>query len=126
MVNVSTRADCQSLGKLLGIFGDKWTIPTVACLTAGPVRFNELRRRVDGVSHRMLTLTLRSLEANGFVQRKVYPTVPAQVEYQLTDLGISLVGALRTLAAWATDNQRDPELSRTAGGTDSVELVADP
>ena len=67
---------------------------------AGTLRFNELRSRVDGISQRMLTVTLRGMERDGLVTRKVYPEVPPRVEYALTDHGRTLGTVMRTLARW--------------------------
>ena len=87
--------------------GDKWSILVITGLKPGAARFSELRRAIADVSQRMLTVTLRKLERDGFVSREVTPTVPARVDYELTDLGQSLVGTLAPLAEWAL-NHRDP------------------
>ncbi len=82
--------------------GDKWSMLTVLNLgSADSLRFNELRKRIGGVSQRMLTVSLRSLEADGMVSRTVYPEVPPRVEYQLTELGHGLLGAVLELSHWA-------------------------
>lgn len=73
-------------------------------LANGPTRFNAIMREVSGVSHRMLTLTLRGLERDGLVKRTAYPTIPPKVEYELTDLGRSLIEPVRTLANWSLRN----------------------
>jgi len=96
---------CRMLGQILDRIGNKWTIMIVGALSEGPVRFNALQRIVEGVSHRMLTLTLRGLEADGLVVRTVYPTVPPRVEYELTDMGRSLIEPLKALLAWAESHQ---------------------
>jgi DNA-binding HxlR family transcriptional regulator len=98
-------AQCKMLGQVLDRIGDKWTIMVVGGLSKGPVRFNALMRAIGGVSHRMLTLTLRGLEHDGLVKRTVYPTVPPKVEYELTRVGRSLIGPLSALSAWAQKNQ---------------------
>jgi DNA-binding HxlR family transcriptional regulator len=85
--------------------GDAWTVLVVMTLKKGPVRFNELRRQVNGVSQRMLTVTLRQLERDGLVSRCVIPSTPPQVEYSLTELGLSLHEALNPLAEWAARSQ---------------------
>ncbi len=92
---------------VLNGIGDKWTILVLTALKSGPMRFSELRRAIADISQRMLTVTLRKLERDGFVSREVTPTVPARVDYELTDLGKSLVGTLAPLAEWAL-NHRDP------------------
>lgn len=98
-------ARCRALGRILDRVGDKWTIMVIGVLSAGPVRFNALQRRIGAVSHRMLTLTLRGLEADGLVTRTIYPTIPPKVEYALTDLGFGLTAPLRALMVWAMENQ---------------------
>ncbi len=86
---------------------DKWTILVLTALKPGSLRFSELRRAISDISQRMLTVTLRKLERDGFVTRTVTPTIPARVDYELTDLGQSLVAQMAPLAAWALDH-RDP------------------
>lgn len=92
---------CRRVAPVLARIGDKWSILVVMQLGEGPVRFNELRRRIGGVSQRMLTFTLRALERDGFVRRTVYPTVPSRVDYELTELGRSLRDPVRGLGEWA-------------------------
>ena len=89
---------------MLARVGDKWSMFIVMLLGDGPVRFNELKRRVDGISQRMLSLTLRNLERDGLVSRTVTPSVPVRVDYALTDLGRSLAVPVRQLGMWAQDN----------------------
>jgi DNA-binding HxlR family transcriptional regulator len=84
--------------------GDKWTILVVQRLGAGPRRFNELRNEVGGISQKMLTTTLRSLERDGFVTRTVFPTIPPRVDYELTDLGRELLVPVNALGKWARAN----------------------
>src|SRR4051812_45637595 len=93
-------ASCKALGQVLDRIGDKWTVMVVGGLSNGPMRFNALLRLIAGVSHRMLTLTLRGLEHDGLVKRTVYPSVPAKVEYELTDVGRSLIKPLSALSEW--------------------------
>ncbi|MFJ3161888.1 winged helix-turn-helix transcriptional regulator [Streptomyces kanasensis] len=81
--------------------GDKWTVHVVVELSGGVRRFSELQRLVPGISQRMLTLTLRRLERDGLVTRTVYPTVPPQVEYELTATGRDLTGLVRALVDWS-------------------------
>ena len=83
--------NCQAVSEVLQRVGDKWTVLVVKILGRGPMRFNELKRTIDGISQRMLTLTLRALERDGLVTRTVYPSVPPRVEYELTALGRSLL-----------------------------------
>jgi DNA-binding HxlR family transcriptional regulator len=90
---------------VLARFGDKWSIYTVLRLGQYEKRrFNELKQGIPGISQRMLSVTLRSLEEDGVVHRKVYPEIPPRVEYELTELGKSLVEQLLQLANWADDH----------------------
>ncbi len=91
--------------RLLDRIGDRWTVLIVGILAEeGPIRFGELARRVDGISQKMLTQTLRNLERDGLVRRTLYPQVPPRVEYELTDSGTSLRGPLRALEEWAVEH----------------------
>ena len=93
--------ECRTISETLARIGDKWTVLVVELLRDGPMRFNELRRTIHGISQRMLTLTLRGLERDGLVTRTVYPTIPPRVEYELTTLGRTLREPLCAIAAWA-------------------------
>ena len=97
------RLDCPSR-RLLDRIGDRWTVLVVGALDSGPRRFTEISAAVEGVSQKMLTQTLRSLERDGFVTRTAYPVVPPRVEYELTELGRSLQVQLGALERWAIDN----------------------
>ena len=81
--------------------GDKWSTLIIFCLVDGPDRFNSLKSRIEGISQRMLTQTLRDLERDGYVKRTVYPEVPVKVEYELTALGKGIAKALWGLVSWA-------------------------
>ena len=105
-------ADCRLLAPVLARIGDKWTVFVVGLLSRGPMRFNEIRRTVGGISQRMLTLTLRGLERDGLVTRTVFPTIPPRVDYELTDMGRTLIGPLKSLHRWATANQATIETAR--------------
>jgi DNA-binding HxlR family transcriptional regulator len=96
---------CRPVAEILARVGDKWSVLIVRRLGEGPRRFNELRRLIDGISQRMLTLTLRSLERDGLVTRTVFATIPPRVDYALTPLGRSLLQPVRALAQWAQTNQ---------------------
>lgn len=96
--------DCRAVSELLGRVGDKWTVLVVKTLVEERCRFNELKRRVGGISQQMLTRTLKSLERDGMVARLVRPTLPPQVEYELTPLGRSLAEPVLALAAWSFDH----------------------
>jgi len=94
-------------------FGDKWSLLTILNLGySGKTRFNELRKRIDGISQRMLTVTLRSLERDGLITRKIYAEVPPRVEYELTLLGTSLLQQILGLAQWASGNMGEIAQSR--------------
>lgn len=81
--------------------GDKWSVLVIVELASGPRRFRELQRAIDGISQRMLTLTVRRLERDGLVLRTVYPTVPAQVDYRLTETGSGLTHLVKALTDWS-------------------------
>src|SRR5919107_1646340 len=84
----------------VGVLASKWSVVVLADLAAGTRRFNELLVDIDGVSRRMLSATLRRLERDGLVLRRVYARVPSHVDYQLTDAGEALLVALAPLAEW--------------------------
>jgi DNA-binding HxlR family transcriptional regulator len=111
---VDEHQNCRALGQVLDRIGDKWTVMVVGALSKGPLRFNALLRVIGGVSHRMLTLTLRALERDGLVKRTVHPTVPPRVEYELTKVGKSLIEPLSSLSAWVQKNQAAIEAARLA------------
>jgi DNA-binding HxlR family transcriptional regulator len=96
--------DCRAVSEILGRVGDKWTVLVVGYLSAGPMRFSELLRAIGGISQKMLTATLRALERDGFVTRKVFPTIPPRVDYELTDLGRELRVPVNALGEWARKN----------------------
>lgn len=99
--------DCRLVREILDLVGDKWTLYIIATLKDGPVRFNELRRRIDGISQRMLTINLRGLERDGLVKRTLFPTIPPRVDYELTDIGRSLLAPVMALVTWANANQEN-------------------
>jgi DNA-binding HxlR family transcriptional regulator len=92
--------------------GERWTGLVLLALRPRTLRFNELRRQIDGISQKMLTQTLRALERDGLVARTVYPTVPVTVEYELTTLGRSLGEAVEVLRAWAYAHIDDMQTAR--------------
>jgi DNA-binding HxlR family transcriptional regulator len=94
-------AGCRNVQPVLSRVGDKWSVLIVMILAAGPRRFNELKRQIDGISQRMLTLTLRGLERDGLVSRTVEASVPPRVTYALTELGESLREPVEALGSWA-------------------------
>ena len=102
---MSPRPACPAIRDVLNRVGDKWSVLIIAHLGEGPARFTELRREIEGVSQRMLTLTLRGLERDGLVVRKVFAEVPPRVEYTLTELGRTLLVPIRGLAEWADEHR---------------------
>jgi DNA-binding HxlR family transcriptional regulator len=102
--------DCRKVGEILGRIGDKWTVLVVMSLRERRMRFNEIKRTVGGISQQMLTRTLKGLERDGMASRTVYPTVPPQVEYELTELGHSLSEPVMELGSWALQNL--PQIER--------------
>lgn len=92
--------DC-GLRDILDRVGDKWSVLVIVELVSGPRRFRQLHRALDGISQRMLTLTVRRLERDGLILRTVYPTVPPHVDYRLTPMGASLTHLVKALADWS-------------------------
>ncbi|MCA1222376.1 winged helix-turn-helix transcriptional regulator [Streptomyces sp. 8L] len=107
------RADCPTR-HILDRIGDRWTVLIVGALWDGDVRFSELRRRVEGISQKMLTQTLRGLERDGLVHRTAYPEVPVRVEYRLTEAGRTLREPLRALEEWSIAHLGDVSASQEA------------
>ena len=103
---------CNAMGDILNRIGDKWSVMIVGYLKRKTMRFNELRQAIGGISQRMLTLTLRNLERDGFVTRTVFPEIPPRVEYQLTDLGRTLQEPLDALWNWADQHQGEVQRAR--------------
>ena len=103
--NLHVPEDCRAVSEVLDRVGDKWSVLVVVMLGDGPKRFNELRRSIASISQRMLTLTLRGLERDGLVTRTMFPTIPPRVDYELTELGRSLLGPVDALGAWARQNR---------------------
>ncbi len=104
--------DCRMVREILDLVGDKWSLYIIATLKDGPVRFNELRRQIDGISQRMLTITLRGLERDGLVKRTLFPTIPPRVDYELTDVGRTLLAPVMALVTWANTNQENIQNAR--------------
>lgn len=105
-------AECLTVREVLNRIGDKWSILIVVLLRDGPRRFNSLRKSIESISQRMLTRTLRGLERDGLVTRKVFPTVPPSVEYSLTPLGRSLLEPLCALEQWSLENRQRIQAAR--------------
>ncbi|MFD3379660.1 MULTISPECIES: winged helix-turn-helix transcriptional regulator [unclassified Streptomyces] len=108
-----TREGCQ-VRQILDRVADKWSLLVIALLDNRRLRFTELRREIDGVSQRMLTVTLRQLERDGLVKRTVHPVVPPRVEYELTPLGGTLHSTIRSLVAWTEAHQGEIAAAREA------------
>ena len=96
--------DCP-VRDVLARVGDKWSVLVVGSLSDGPLRFSALKREIEGISQRMLTLTLRNLERDGLVTRTVTPTIPPRVDYELTRAGRTLLDVVESLAEWAEKNR---------------------
>lgn len=92
------------VNEVLQQIGGKWTMYIIMALGHGPLRFSELKRKIDGVSQKMLTSTLRDLEKDGFVSRKVTPSIPPRVDYELTAMGVELREPIFVLTRWANAN----------------------
>ena len=98
--------------EVLNRVGDKWSVLLVGVLGDGPKRFSELRRSIEGISQRMLTLTLRGLERDGLITRTIFPTIPPRVDYELTKMGRSLQAAVEPLGVWAQSHVADIHKAR--------------
>ena len=106
---------CRALAQTLARVGDKWSMMTIVSLEDDDeMRFNALRRRVGGISQKMLTATLRGLERDGYVARRVVPTTPVSVFYSLTPLGREVLEPVRALAAWALSRMGTIQAARAA------------
>lgn len=105
--------ECQAVGRVLALVGDKWSVMIIVKLGGGSMRFSEIKRSVSGISQRSLTLTLRGLEREGLVSRNVLPTQPPRVDYKLTRLGQSLWTVVEPLGAWARVHMAEMVLARS-------------
>ncbi|WP_327586636.1 helix-turn-helix transcriptional regulator [Nonomuraea sp. NBC_00507] len=101
-----TREDCE-VRQILDRIADKWSLLVIALLDCQSLRFSQLRREIDGVSQRMLSVTLRHLERDGLVSRKVHPVVPPRVDYALTPLGRTLHQTIKSLVTWTEEHQAE-------------------
>lgn len=104
--------DCRRMSGILSLVGDKWTVLIVMVLRERARRFNDIKRTVGGISQQMLTRTLKALERDGMVTRTVHPTVPPQVEYELTLLGRSLSEPVMQLGEWVQGHVDEIEANR--------------
>jgi DNA-binding HxlR family transcriptional regulator len=100
--------------EILDRIGDKWSLFVIFRLGDGPQRFTALKRTVDGISQRMLTVTLRGLERDGIVSRTMYPVIPPRVDYALTPLGHTLLDAVGALMTWADEHLAEVDAARDA------------
>lgn len=107
---------CLKVTQVISRIGDKWTVLVIILLCERGYRFNELKRGINGISQRMLTLTLRNMERDGMVTRKVTPSIPPRVDYELTDIGHSLAGPVKILGDWAFEH-----LNRIAAAQESYD-----
>ncbi len=107
-----TLNECRALVDILARVGDKWTVMVVGTLSAGPMRYNAIQRRIGAISQRMLTLTLKGLEEDGLVTRTVFPVIPPRVDYELTDLGRTLLEPITILFNWASVHQSEMLMAR--------------
>ena len=104
---------------------DKWTALIIQILAKGTMRYSALQQTIGGISQKMLTQTLRSLERDGLVQRKVYPVVPPRVEYSLTRLGRTLIDPLRALCRWSEKHLAELQANRTRAKAKAAPALAD-
>ncbi|MFB4301697.1 winged helix-turn-helix transcriptional regulator [Actinomadura sp. NTSP31] len=122
-VNEHTAAGCRGR-EILERIGDKWSLQVIAVLGGRTRRFTELKREIEGISQRMLTVTLRGLERDGIVTRTVYPVVPPRVDYTLTPMGATLLDAAITMVSWAENHLREIDDARAAYDARSAETEA--
>jgi DNA-binding HxlR family transcriptional regulator len=108
-----TREDCE-VRQILDRVADKWSLLVIALLDCQSLRFTQLRREIDGVSQRMLSVTLRHLERDGLVTRTVYPVVPPRVDYALTPLGRTLHQTIKSLVTWTEQHRQEIAQARAS------------
>ncbi|RJQ80788.1 transcriptional regulator [Pseudonocardiaceae bacterium YIM PH 21723] len=107
---------------VLDRIGDRWTVLVVLVLSSGPLRFTQLRDRVGGVAPKVLTQTLRAMERDGLLTRTVYPEVPPRVEYELTELGLSLQAPIAAIEQWAFAHTQEVLASRRRHDSAEVQV----
>ena len=112
MVPTHTGDSCTPIRTVMARIADKWSLLTIMTLSDGTKRFSELQRAIEGISQRMLTLTLRGLERDGLVTREVFPTIPPRVEYTLTPLGQSMREPVNALGGWIVANLPEIDAAR--------------
>ena len=106
------RATRSGSREILDRVGDKWSLSVIETLSDGPLRFNELKKLVEGISQRMLTLTLRNLERYGLVTRTMFAVIPPRVDYALTPLGFKLLKPVAELVDWVRENSDEIEAAQ--------------
>lgn len=117
---MSCTAQTRAVPEILSRIADKWSALAICALSGQPLRYCEIERRLGGISQKMLTQTLRSLERDGLIERKVFPQIPPRVEYRLTRLGKSLHVPLSQLCRWAAQHSSSFAMTRPPRGkTDS-------
>lgn len=116
-----SREDCE-VRQILDRIADKWSLLVISLLDRDTMRFTELRRSIDGISQRMLTTTLRHLERDGLVRRTVHPVVPPRVDYEVTELGCTLLDTIQSLVSWTERNQHEIAAARAAYDARNVHL----
>lgn len=104
---------------VLDLLANKWTVLVMAALFQGVQRYGQLQRKIEGISPKMLTQTLRALERDGLVERKIYPVIPPMVEYMPTALGTTLLQPLTSLCQWAAEHLGEVEAARESGYLDN-------
>lgn len=120
-----TREDCE-VRQILDRIADKWSLLVVALLDEKIMRFGELSREIDGISKRMLTVTLRNLERDGLIHRTIYAEVPPRVEYRLSPLGRTLLGTIQSLVHWTEEHQDQIARAREAFAAGLQSRVPEP
>ncbi|WP_080925955.1 MULTISPECIES: winged helix-turn-helix transcriptional regulator [Pseudomonas] len=109
--------DCQKISQVLARIGEKWSVLIIIFLSGSPRRFTEIKRAINGISQRMLTLCLRGLERDGLIKRTVIAVMPPHVEYELTPLGRSLTEPVIALGTWANSHISEIDAAREAFDT---------
>jgi DNA-binding HxlR family transcriptional regulator len=104
--------DCQKVSQMLARLGEKWSMLVVMLLRDGSRRFNDIKRNTSGISQQMLTRTLRGLERDGMLTRTIHPTSPPQVEYQLTEMGLSLSTPASAFGQWVQEHLVEIDAAR--------------
>jgi DNA-binding HxlR family transcriptional regulator len=118
--SVTELSPCRAR-EVLQRVGDKWSILAIDLLGRGTMRFSELHRSIDGITARMLTVTLRGLERDGIVTRTIHPVIPPRVEYDLTPMGLTLLDAIGQLVTWADSHL--PEIGAAQAAYDAKHPV---